>query len=142
MKSLNINRFMVMGLSTALFVGGLGAVNNNVHAKTASSTTTSTKAVKTSLPSASSKYWNKYRKVQVTKNTPVFKYTQADPAYKSSTVKSGTIKKGTKVYISNKMRKNADTSFPWILKGGKYKTTSKVFYNVNNTKNNWFKLAK
>ncbi|MCF6515506.1 hypothetical protein GSH19_04985 [Lactobacillus sp. S2-2] len=138
MKSLKINRLMLIGLSTALFAGGLGLVNSNVNA----STKAVTHSTKTSLPSASSKYWNKYSKVQVTKNTPVYKYTLADPAYKSKSVKIGTIKKGTKVYVSNKMRKMADVSFPWVLKGGKYKTTNKVIYNVNNSKNNWFKLAK
>ncbi|MCF6515614.1 hypothetical protein GSH19_05540 [Lactobacillus sp. S2-2] len=142
MKTLKINRFAVLALSAALFAGGAAAVNNNVSANA-----TISQSAKSYVPSPTAGYWNKYQKVVVTKNTPVYKYTEAIPASNSTSKKVGTLKKGTKVYVSTKMRKNADASFAWIVKNNQYKTTNKknsknVIYNVTDSSNKWFKLPK
>lgn len=142
MKSLKMSRFAILALGAALFVGGVVSVNNHV---TANATISQSK--KNYVPSPSAGYWNKYRKVEVTKNTTVYKYTLADPASDSKSEKVGTFKKGTKVYVSTKMRKMVDASFPWIIKNKQYKTTyptakNSVIYNVAKDSNNWFKLSK
>ncbi|UQS84782.1 hypothetical protein MOO46_05930 [Apilactobacillus apisilvae] len=127
-------------LVSAILLSGIGLFSPNI----ASANINSSKAKV--MPNASSKYWAKYRKVTVTKNTTVYQNKIVVPHYKSSDKKDGVLKKGSTVYLSNKMRKMADVSYPWIIKNAKYKpsnnnkTEVSYIYSVNNESNNWFKI--
>lgn len=102
--------------AAVLFWGGFCSVNSSAK----------------SVPGPYSRYWISYHRVYVKKGVTAEHIHLIYPEYKSYSIGSRNLVKGTKLYV----RYNG-FSWAWIVKGHGMKNTARYFWTVDKASSSW-----
>ncbi|GLB47578.1 hypothetical protein WR164_15570 [Philodulcilactobacillus myokoensis] len=88
-----------------------------------------------SVPGIKNHYWRTYRRVYLKHHVIAERIHCVNPIYQGQRIQLKRIKRGSKVFVMG-----TRTSYPWYIKGKKFRNTSTDFWVVNRSSSKWLSL--